>query len=155
MDQHCLYQVEEDFKLVNQIGKVEEQFKRRIKQREEESFERLEEATSSNKTSSVQNRIDEQAGKLVKDKPAQMAWQIPSNPRERRFEYNTLRQTLFSIQIDLLVLSSQYSAHVSKSKEKLAMYLLTKDAKCNSVRRPFNVYYFMSNGQISTPGYKA
>ncbi|KZV36953.1 hypothetical protein F511_20134 [Dorcoceras hygrometricum] len=47
--------------------------------------------------------------KLVKVKPAQMAWQMPSNLR---------------------------------------------DAKYNSVRRPFNVYYFVSNGQIFTPGYK-
>ncbi|KZV50788.1 spermine synthase [Dorcoceras hygrometricum] len=34
------------------------------------------------------------------------------------------------------------------------MHLLTKDAKYNSVIRPFNVYYFVSNGQIYTPGYK-
>ncbi|KZV36931.1 hypothetical protein F511_16626 [Dorcoceras hygrometricum] len=57
---------------------------------------------------------DEQAGKLVKVKLAQMAWQMPSNPLARRFEYNATRQTSFSIQIDLLVLSSQYSAHMSK-----------------------------------------
>ncbi|KZV39044.1 AAA-type ATPase family protein [Dorcoceras hygrometricum] len=34
------------------------------------------------------------------------------------------------------------------------MHLLTKDAKYNSVRRPFNVYYFVSNGQISMSEYK-
>ncbi|KZV52342.1 hypothetical protein F511_38502 [Dorcoceras hygrometricum] len=32
LEQHCLYQVVEDFKLDHQLGKAEEQFKRRIKQ---------------------------------------------------------------------------------------------------------------------------
>ncbi|KZV18807.1 plasma membrane ATPase 1-like [Dorcoceras hygrometricum] len=41
-----------------------------------------------------------------------------------------------------------------KSEEKPVMHLLTKEAKYNSVRKPFNVYYFVCNGQISTPGYK-
>ncbi|KZV55468.1 hypothetical protein F511_15250 [Dorcoceras hygrometricum] len=76
-------------------SKSEKLLKERLQSRgEEESFERLEEATNSNKTSSVKNGIDEQAGKLV------------------------------------------------------------KDAKYNSVRRPFNIYYFLSNGKISMPGYK-
>ncbi|KZV58541.1 hypothetical protein F511_12368 [Dorcoceras hygrometricum] len=39
-------------------------------------------------------------------------------------------------------------------EEKPAMHLLTKDAKYNSVRRPFNVYHFVFNGQISTKGNK-
>ncbi|KZV34565.1 serine/threonine-protein phosphatase 4 regulatory subunit 2-like [Dorcoceras hygrometricum] len=85
---------------------------------EEESFERLEEATISNKTSSAQNRDDEQAGKLVKVKQAQIACQMLSNPRARRFEYNAIRKTLLCIQIDLLVLSSQNSAHSDFPKGK-------------------------------------
>ncbi|KZV14725.1 hypothetical protein F511_41307 [Dorcoceras hygrometricum] len=32
LEQHCLYQVVEDFKLEHQLGKADEQFKRRIKQ---------------------------------------------------------------------------------------------------------------------------
>ncbi|KZV25540.1 transforming growth factor-beta receptor-associated protein 1 [Dorcoceras hygrometricum] len=63
------------------------------------------------------DQIDEQTGRLVKVKPAQMAWQMPLNLRARIFEYNAIRQTLFSIQIDLLVLSSQNSAHCKPKKE--------------------------------------
>ncbi|KZV51877.1 hypothetical protein F511_13561 [Dorcoceras hygrometricum] len=32
LEQHCLYHIVEDFKLDRQLGKAEEQFKRRIKQ---------------------------------------------------------------------------------------------------------------------------
>ncbi|KZV45797.1 hypothetical protein F511_35392 [Dorcoceras hygrometricum] len=132
LEQHCLHQVVEDFKLNQQLGKAEEQFKRRIKR----SSSAVNEAQNCSSADRVQRtRTVIECGAMYKR------------------SVRVLIRSQVDIQIDLLVLSSQNSAHVI-SEEMPAMHLLAKDAKYNGVRRPFNVYYFVSNGKISMPGYK-
>ncbi|KZV37461.1 hypothetical protein F511_14877 [Dorcoceras hygrometricum] len=91
LEQHCIYQVVEDFKLDHQLGKAEEQFKHRIKQ----SSSSVNEAQNCSSEDQVQRtraviecearykrsdrvQIQSQAGdqirnQLVKDKPAGQA----------------------------------------------------------------------------------
>ncbi|KZV28634.1 hypothetical protein F511_25929 [Dorcoceras hygrometricum] len=93
--------------------------------------------------------------KLVKDKPARCQDRCPQIYEQEDLNTTLNDKTMFSIQNQLTCIVFSEHCSCDQSEEKPATHLLTKDAKYNSVRRLFNVYYFVSNGQTSMQGYKS